>query len=94
MVPKALAKRRANKKASASSSSKGSVTKKILIGELVSKHPEAVEILLSRGFHCIGCHVSPFETLEQGAQVHGLAGKELDAIVREINDALISRRKK
>lgn len=84
---KPSAKRPAKKK-SKSPGSKGPVKKTMLIGEVVSRYPEAVGIMLERGFHCIGCHVSPFETIEQGAQVHGIAEKEVDRMVSEINSAI------
>ena len=31
------------------------VTKDMLIGEVVSKYPETIEILMGAGMHCLGC---------------------------------------
>ena len=40
------------------------VTKDILVGELVSKHPETIETLVSNGMHCLGCPSSQAESLQ------------------------------
>jgi len=64
------------------------IKKSINISELASKHPESVEILLKNGFHCIGCAAASYETLEQGAKAHGLNKKQLDKIVKEINNKI------
>jgi len=58
------------------------VNKDILMGELISRHPETAEILAKYGFHCVGCMISPYESLEAGAAVHGIALKPL---LTEIN---------
>jgi len=51
----------------------------------MEKYPEAAEILMNKGMHCIGCGMAMFETLEQGAMVHGL---DADELVNEINKKL------
>ncbi len=48
------------------------VTEKTLIGEIVMKHPEAVEVLMSIGMHCLGCPASQMESLEEACMVHGM----------------------
>ena len=48
------------------------VTEKTLIGEIVNKHPEAVEVLMSIGMHCLGCPASQMESLEEACMVHGM----------------------
>ena len=61
------------------------VTEKTLIGEIVNKHPEAVEVLLSIGMHCLGCPASQMESLEEACMVHGLeAAPVVDAINQKI----------
>lgn len=61
------------------------VSKDMTIGEVVQSHPEAVDVMLSRGFHCVGCHVSPYETIEQGARGHGMSEADVDDLISEIN---------
>lgn len=60
----------------------------IPIGELVMNYPQSVEILFSRGFHCIGCGLSAYETLEQGALAHGFDSAAVDEMLQEIKDAV------
>ena len=48
------------------------VNGKTLIGEIVTRYPEAIEILLSIGMHCLGCPASQMESLEEACMVHGV----------------------
>ena len=64
------------------------VTGKTLIGEIVNQHPEAVEILLSIGMHCLGCPASQMESLEEACAVHGIpADQVIEAINQKISAA-------
>ena len=56
------------------------------ISEVVTKWPKTMEVMLKYGLHCVGCHLSPFETIEQGALVHGLTQEELDNMLKEMNE--------
>ena len=58
------------------------VTEKTLIGEIVMKHPEAAEVLMSIGMHCLGCPASQMESLEEACMVHGV---ETAPVVEAIN---------
>jgi hybrid cluster-associated redox disulfide protein len=58
------------------------------IGEVLKKHPKAAQLMLKYGLHCIGCHVSAFETVEQGCIAHGLSNEQVKNLVEEINDML------
>jgi hybrid cluster-associated redox disulfide protein len=64
---------------------KQKVTKDILMGELISTYPQSSEILMKYGFHCIGCMISPYESLEAGAAVHGIP---LEKVLKEINESI------
>jgi hybrid cluster-associated redox disulfide protein len=59
-----------------------SINKKMSFAQIMQDNPDAIEILLEKGMHCIGCPMSMQETLEQGALAHGLNPDEL---VKEIN---------
>jgi len=61
------------------------ITKTMTLGEIVTKYPESADILMKYGLHCIGCSVATWETLEQGAMAHGIDGKKLDNMLRELN---------
>ncbi len=61
------------------------ITKDMSISEVIEKYPSTIETLLTTGVHCIGCHVSYFETLEQGMKGHGMTDDEIDQVVNEMN---------
>ncbi len=69
------------------------INKKMSIEEVVRKHPETVVIFERHGLGCVGCQAALFESIEQGAEVHGI---NVDALIvdlnkevgREANDAL------
>jgi len=64
---------------------KQKITKDMLIGDVVKEHPEAIEVMLDHGMQCVGCHVATWETIEQGAQGHGVNS---DKLVEDINKKL------
>lgn len=64
------------------------ITKETNIGEVVTKFPSAAPILAKNGFHCIGCHVAMFETLEQGAFAHGMNEDKLKNMIKEMNEVI------
>ena len=64
------------------------VTKDMTIGDVVKKYPACIEELQAAGVHCVGCHVSYFETLEQGFKGHGMSDEEVDAVISKINRAV------
>ncbi|MEM4555126.1 MAG: DUF1858 domain-containing protein [Candidatus Anstonellaceae archaeon] len=70
------------------------ITKDMQIGELIMNYPETVEILLEYGFHCIGCALSPYETIEQGAAMHGYSDREIENLVKRLNDAVNAEKPK
>lgn len=58
------------------------ITKDMIIGELLDVKPEAAEILLSMGMHCLGCPSARGETIAQACEVHGV---DVDEIIAQIN---------
>jgi len=61
------------------------ITPDMMLGEAVSRYPQTIEVLFKYGLHCIGCHVSAYESIEQGAMAHGLGEKEVKKMVEEMN---------
>ncbi len=61
------------------------ITAETAIGEILECCPQAAEILLAYGVHCVGCHVSPFEPLGDGFRGHGLGDTEINEAVTKIN---------
>jgi len=61
------------------------VTKDMGIMDIVTQHPETLEIFAKYGMGCIGCAAAHFENLEAGAKVHGI---DIDAMVNDMNSAI------
>ncbi len=64
------------------------ITKDMTIGDVVEKYPQIIDTLSSFGVHCVGCHVSPYETLEQGFMGHGMSPEEAETVVSTLNKVL------
>ena len=64
------------------------ITKEMTIGDVVAKYPSVIEPLQSAGVHCVGCHVSYHETLEQGFKGHGMSDEEVDMVISKLNLAV------
>lgn len=62
--------------------------RELTIGDVLEQYPDAAPLLTEKGIHCVGCHVSPFETLEEGFRSHGMGEEEIDAILVDINEKL------
>ena len=61
------------------------IDRNTVIGEIVNEYPEAAEILLGIGMHCLGCPAAQAETLEEACAVHGVDADEVaDAINAKI----------
>ena len=64
------------------------VNKNTVIGEIVNEHPEAAEILLGIGMHCLGCPAAQAETLEEACAVHGV---DAESVVKAINEKIAAQ---
>ena len=56
--------------------------------EVLQKHPEAAQIMMKFGLHCIGCHAAAFETIEQGCTAHGMKEEDIKKMLKEMNEAI------
>ena len=63
------------------------VTKDILMSDLVFAHPEAVEVLMDYGLHCVGCAANSFDTVEMGTKIHGMSDEEINEMMVKVNEA-------
>lgn len=61
---------------------------KMKLGEVVANHPETMETFFKYGLHCVGCSGASFETIEEGVMVHGMSEKELNNLLKELNEAV------
>ena len=64
------------------------VTKDMIIREVLSIDPGCAEFLLNVGMHCLGCPSASGETLEQACMVHGA---DADKLVADINEYLANK---
>jgi len=64
------------------------ISKDMKLMEVIGKYPETAKVLLEHGLHCIGCHASADESLEQGCLAHGLNEEDIDKIVEEMNELI------
>lgn len=58
------------------------ITKNSKLADVIQKHPEAIDVFQKHGLHCIGCAMSSFETIEQGAKAHNI---KIDKLIQELN---------
>ena len=53
------------------------ITEDTLIMDAVEINPDAADILMGYGMHCLGCSIAHGETIGEAAQVHGIDVNEL-----------------
>lgn len=61
------------------------ITKNMTFFEVMRTYPEAVSVLQKYNLGCIGCMGAQNESLEQGANAHGI---NVDDLVRDLNAAV------
>ena len=61
------------------------ITKEMKIGEVIQKYPETVEIFFKFGLHCVSCHAAQYESVEQGAEMHGI---DIEKLLKALNDSI------
>lgn len=58
------------------------ISKDMLIKDVVTQFPETMEVFFGYGIGCVGCYMSEHETLEQGCDVHGI---QVDELIEDLN---------
>jgi len=65
------------------------VNKDMLMGEIVTKYPDAIYALMDCGMGCVGCPASQGESLNDAAMVHGLNPDDvMDYVNHVLSDKL------
>lgn len=64
------------------------ISKDMLIGDIIMVDPGNAAILMANGMHCPGCPSAQGETLEEAAMVHGM---DVDKLLSEINEYLAKK---
>jgi len=67
------------------------ITKDMTIEDVVNQYPESMMVFMKHGLHCVGCHVSAFESVEDGEKAHGI---NVDALVDDLNKVVSTRKTK
>jgi hybrid cluster-associated redox disulfide protein len=62
------------------------ITKNMTFGEILEKNPNLAEILFENGLHCLGCGMAMTETLEDGCLAHGMNKKQIDDLIKKLNE--------
>ena len=64
------------------------IKKDMSFSEVLEKYPEAAQIMMKHGLHCVGCHAASFETVEQGCTAHGMKEEDIKKMIEEMNEAI------
>lgn len=59
------------------------ITENTLIFDAIQINPNAGEILMSHGMHCLGCALAHGETVGEAAAAHGA---DLNKMLEQLND--------
>lgn len=62
------------------------ITAEMPIGDVVQQYPNTIQVFMRHGLGCIGCALAQFENIREGAEVHGI---DLDALIRDLNEAIL-----
>ena len=63
------------------------ITKEMNITEVVRRYPDTMMVFMYAGMGCFGCHAAQFESIEEGALVHGIDPDKLVEALNEIAEA-------
>src|SRR3989344_1976310 len=83
-----VTKRPKRSKSSSSKKSEQIVSRDWTVAEIVGQYPQTVEVLSENGLHCFGCHVSAFESIEEGCRGHGFPEEDISLLIDDLNDAI------
>lgn len=61
------------------------ITPNMRIDEILRRYPATAAVFQSHGIRCEGCHASRYESLGQGARVHGF---DLGPLLNALNAAV------
>lgn len=64
------------------------ITRGMSIAEVVDICPDAIDIFLEYGLHCVGCGASSWESIEDGAAGHGMDDELIDSLIADLNELL------
>ena len=66
------------------------ITKDMIIGDIIMIDEGIAPILMNAGLHCLGCALASGETVEEACMVHGM---DVVDVVNTINEYLANKEK-
>lgn len=63
------------------------ITRDMKIADIISRHPQTIEVFRRFGLECLECQIADFEEVEHGAGVHQV---DLDDLLTALNAAIDS----
>ena len=64
------------------------IKKNSVVGELIKRYPDSVQIMLDHGIECVGCHVATWESIEQAAESNNV---DTDSLIADLRAKLGGR---
>jgi hybrid cluster-associated redox disulfide protein len=64
------------------------IHKTMSVKEVVTRYPMTLAVFRQHGMGCAGCGAALFESIEEGAQVHGI---DADALIKDLNQIIKSQ---
>ena len=61
------------------------ITQDMSLVDVIKTFPQTIAVFQEFGLGCLGCAAAQFETLQQGAMVHGM---DADKLVEALNKAI------
>ncbi|HEY3276274.1 MAG TPA: DUF1858 domain-containing protein [Syntrophorhabdaceae bacterium] len=61
------------------------IGKNAAIQDVVTRYPESVPVFEEHGLGCVGCRAALFETIEEGAKIHGI---NVEALLKDLNNVV------
>lgn len=56
-----------------------------IIGDVIEKYPDVIEILTNEGIHCVMCSASSGESINDACLIHGL---DVNEVIKKINEKI------
>jgi len=67
------------------------ITGEEIIGDVVAAFPKTAAVMLRYGLHCVGCSANAFDTVTDGARLHGIPDDDIREMIAEINTTINKR---
>ena len=68
------------------------ITGKTKISEILGICPDSAEILIEYGLMCVGCPLAGKHTLEATKELYGFSDKDIEEMLKRINELIEEKR--